>query len=87
MPRFCRGRLDAAIVQFKRAIDAGYRPFLPYAILAGAEAAKGNDAEAKLALAEARRLNPQLTIKWFAEKMPALPIVIDGLRKAGLPEE
>ena len=56
-------------------------------MLAGAEAAKGNDAEAKLALAEARRLNPQLTIKSFAETMPALPIVINGLRKAGLPEE
>jgi hypothetical protein len=26
------------------------------------------------------------TIKFFAEIMPALPIVIDGLRKAGLPE-
>jgi hypothetical protein len=53
----------------------------------GAEAAKGNDAEAKSALAEARRLNPQITIKFFAEMMPALPIVIDGLRKAGPPEE
>jgi hypothetical protein len=48
--------------------------------------AKGNGAEAQSALAEARRLNPQLTIKSFAETMPALPIVIDGLRKAGLPE-
>ena len=41
------------------------RPILPTPILAGAEAAKGNDAEAKLALAEARRLFPQLTIKWL----------------------
>jgi hypothetical protein len=32
-------------------------------------------------------LNPQLTIKFFAETMPPEPIVIDGLRKAGLPEE
>jgi hypothetical protein len=66
---------------------SGYPIYVTYAFLAGAEAAKGNDAEAKSALAEARRLNPQLTIKFFAEKMPALPIVIDGLRKAGLPEE
>ena len=84
---FCLGRLDAAIAEFKRAIVAGYRTYFPYAFLAGAEVAKGNDAEAKLALAEARRLNPQLTIKWFAEAMPAVRIVIDGLRKAGLPEE
>jgi DNA invertase Pin-like site-specific DNA recombinase len=32
--------------------------YITYAFLAGAEAAKGNDAEAKSALAEARRLNP-----------------------------
>ena len=83
----CLGRPDAAISEFKRGINAGYRTFLPYAFLAGAEAARGNDAEAKSALAEARRLNPQLTIKLFSETTPALPIVIDGLRKAGLPEE
>ena len=58
-------------------------------MLAGAEAAKGNDAEAKLALAEARRLNPQLTIKNIAEHSTGLPptIIVDGWRKAGLPEE
>jgi hypothetical protein len=83
----CLGRLDAAIGEFKRAIDAGYRTYLPYAYLAGAEAAKGNDAEAKSALAEARRVNPQLTIKSLREKEPGASIVIDGLRKAGLPEE
>jgi adenylate cyclase len=83
----CLGRLDAAIGEFKRAIDAGYRTYLPYAYLAGAEAAKGNDAEAKSALAEARRVNPQLTIKSLAEKEPGASIVIDGLRRAGLPEE
>ena len=63
LAEFCRDRLDAAIEQLKRAIDSGYPTYFPYAYLAGAEAAKGNDAEAKLALAEARRLNPQLTIK------------------------
>ena len=84
---FCRGRLDAAIEQFKRAVSLGYPTYFAYSMLAGAEAARGNAAEAKSALAEARRLNPQLTIKFFAETMPALPIVIDGLRKAGVPEE
>ena len=90
-PGRCRdlpGRLDAAVAEFKQAIDAGYRTYFPYAYLAAAEAARGNDAEAKLALAEARRVNPQLTIKWFAENVTwAEPIIIDGLRKAGLPEE
>jgi hypothetical protein len=54
--------------------------------LAGAEAAKGNDAEAKLAVAEARRLNPQLTIKWFLD-WPVPPMIVEGLRKAGVSEE
>ena len=85
---FCRGRLDAAIEQLKRAIVSGFPTYSPYALLAGAEAAKGNDAEAKLALAEARRLFPQLTIKWIlTEMVPPPSIVIDGLRKIGLPEE
>ena len=87
LAEFCRGRLDAAIEQFKRAIYSGYPTYFTYALLAGAEAAKGNDAEAKLALAEARRLNPQLTIKWLLTETPTPSIVIDGLRKAGLPEE
>ena len=87
LAEICQGRLDAAIEQLKRAIDSGYPTYFTYALLAGTEAANGNDAEAKLALTEARRLNPQLTIKFFAEAAPALPIVIDGLRKAGLPEE
>jgi hypothetical protein len=56
--------------------------------LAGAQAAKGNDAEAKLASAEARRLVPQFTIKWFEEQF-GLPtaLILQGWRKAGLPEE
>ena len=87
LAEICRGRLDAAIEQLKRAIVLGYPTYFTYALLAGAEAAKGDDAEAQSALAEARRLNPQLTIKFFAETMPALPVVIDGLRKAGLPEK
>ena len=84
----CLGRLDVAIMEFKRAIDAGYRTYFSYAYLAAAEAANGNDAEAKPALAEARRLNPQLTIKSFAEHAGLPPaIIVEGWRKAGLPEE
>ena len=42
---------------------------------------------AKLAVAEARRFNPQLTIKWFLENWPVPPMIVEGLGKAGLPEE
>jgi hypothetical protein len=70
-------------------LDSAHRPaMVGFAYARSAvEAAKGNDAEAKLALAEARRLNPPLTIKWFSEAWPAARIAIDGLRKEGLPEE
>ena len=84
----CAGRVDAGIAEFRRAIDEGYRTFVVYAFLAGAAALKGDDAEAKLALAEARRLNPQFTIKWFVENLPLpWPTIVDSWRKAGLPEE
>ena len=43
--------------------------------------------EAKTALAEARRLNPKLTVKWLQSVGPSIPALYDGLRKAGLPEE
>ena len=43
--------------------------------------------EAKPALAEARRLNPNLTVKWAIAHSPNLPKQFEGLRKAGLPEE
>jgi hypothetical protein len=42
---------------------------------------------ANSALAKARRLNPKLTIKWRIEHGLNLQAYIEGLRKAGLPEE
>jgi hypothetical protein len=41
--------------------------------------------EAKAALAEARRLNPAITVKWMKEHSPNLPAAFDALHKAGLP--
>jgi tetratricopeptide (TPR) repeat protein len=83
----CRGRFDAAVERFRRAIEGGLRIYLSYALLAAAEAQLGNDAEAKTALAEARRINPQLTMKWLVAHTPSSPKILEGLRKAGLPEE
>jgi hypothetical protein len=42
--------------------------------------------KATSALAEARRLNPELTIKW-SQTHSNIPPLVEGLRKAGLPEE
>jgi TolB-like protein/Flp pilus assembly protein TadD len=81
------GHFDAAIDEFHKAIDSGFRPFFAYAALAASYAHAGRMEEAKTALAEARRLNPNLTVKWMIEHTSNPPAVFDGLRKAGLPEE
>ncbi len=81
------GHFDAAIDEYHKATDAGFRPFFAYSNLAAAYALEGKMDEAKTALAEARRLNPKLTVKWVIAHTPNLPPVFEGLRKAGLPEE
>jgi adenylate cyclase len=81
------GHFDAAIDEYHNATDSGYRPFFVYTNLAAAYALEAKMDEAKTALAEARRLNPKLTVKWMMAHTPNLPPVFEGLRKAGLPEQ
>jgi tetratricopeptide (TPR) repeat protein len=81
------GHFDAAINEYRKAIDLGFHRYFAYTNLAAAYAHVGKMDEAKAALAEARRLNPAITVKWMKENTPNLPAVFDGLRKAGLPEE
>ena len=81
------GNFDAAINECNKAIDGGYRVFYSYLNLAAAHAFKGDTDEAKAALAEARRINPKLSVKWLIEHKPVLQPAFDGLRRAGLPEE
>jgi tetratricopeptide (TPR) repeat protein len=81
------GHFDAAIDEYHKAIDSGLRQFMVHSNLSAAYAHAGKMDEAKVALTEARRLNPAITIKWMKEHTPNLPAVFDGLRKAGLPEE
>jgi len=81
------GHFDAAIGEYHNAADSGYRPFFVYNHLAAAYALEGKMGEAKSALAEARRLNPKLTVKSLQSIAPNIPALFEGLRKAGLPEE
>ena len=81
------GHFDAAIDAYHRSIDLGFHVWAPYVDLAAAYALQGKMEDAKTALAEARRLNPQLTVKWFQTVAPNLPSLFEGARKAGLPEE
>jgi len=81
------GHFEAAIDEYHNATDSGFRPFYAYTNLAAAYALEGKMDEAKSALAEARRLNPKLTVKWLQSVAPNIPALFEGLRKAGLPEE
>jgi adenylate cyclase len=81
------GHVDAAIDEYRKTIDFGNHEYYAYANLAAAYAQADKMNEAKAALAEARSRNPELTTKWMKEHTPNLPAVLDGLRKAGLPEE
>jgi adenylate cyclase len=80
------GHFDTAIDLLHQAIDAGYRSAFPYRELAAAYALKGQMDEAKTALAEALRQSPKLTVKSVARTNP-YPVPLEGLRKAGMPEE
>ncbi|MGH6796946.1 MAG: tetratricopeptide repeat protein [Roseiarcus sp.] len=81
------GRTDTAIDQYSQALNFGFRTYSAYAHLAAVYALAGKMDEAHTTLAEARRLNPKLTVKWMIEHTSGIPAVSDGLRKAGLPEE
>ena len=81
------GNWDAAIEESGKAIDGGYRVVYSYLNLAAGRAMKGDTVEATKALAEARRVNPALSVKWIDERKPILRPAIDSLRKAGLPEQ
>jgi adenylate cyclase len=82
-----QGHYDAAIDEFHKALDLGWRAYMVYSNLAAAYALAGKIDEARSALAEARLLNPSLTAKWAIAHSPNLPRAFEGLRKAGLPEE
>jgi tetratricopeptide (TPR) repeat protein len=73
--------------QATRAIEGGHHYYLIYALRAAAYALDGKMDEAKAALAEARRVNPQLTVKWQMALTPGWASLSEGMRKAGLPEE
>jgi adenylate cyclase len=80
------GHIDAAIDEYHKTLDAGSAAGSQG--LAAAYALEGKMEEAKSALAEARRANPKLTVKWLVSiGTHANGRMIEGLRKAGLPGE
>jgi adenylate cyclase len=81
-----RGQYDAAIDQYQKAISAGLRIYAPYSNMAAAYALAGKMDEARLAMDEARRLKPGLTVQWVIAHAPEAARLAEGVRKAGLPE-
>jgi adenylate cyclase len=82
------GRPEAAIVEYRKSIDAGDHIYWNYANLAASYALLGKMDEAKPFVAETLRLNPSFTIEWYREHVPYdLPTRDEGLRKAGFAEE
>jgi tetratricopeptide (TPR) repeat protein len=81
------GHFDTAIGEMRKAIDSGMQQsYYVHTNLAATYALAARMDEAKAALAEARRLVPELTVKWIFDNAPTSPALLDGLRKAGLPE-
>ena len=82
------GRFDEAVVAGKKA--QRQRPFFPgvYRCLASAFAHLGRDAEAREAAARVLETDPAFTISaWIARGgYSNAKLLIEGLRKAGLPE-
>jgi adenylate cyclase len=82
------GRPEAALVEYRKALEAGDHTYWVYANLAASYALLGKMDEAKAFVAETLRVNPNFTIKWFREHVPYdLPTRDEGLRKAGFAEE
>jgi adenylate cyclase len=79
------GHLDAALDEYHKAIEFGYHTRVPD--LAAAYALQGKMDEARSALSEALQADPTLTVKSIQDRFPIPQAVIEGLRKAGLPEQ
>jgi adenylate cyclase len=81
------GHYQDAIRELQAALDAGYGAWPVYSHLAVAHDALGQRSEATAALAQARKLNPKLTIKWYRARVEEPEVIFQGLLKAGLPEQ
>ena len=80
------GRFDEAIVGGKKAQRLNPHFSVAYHCLASAFAHLGRDAEAREAAARLLEVNPAFTISALIARLPKNANLIEGLRKAGLPE-
>ena len=88
---FTMRRFQDAVQFIKRSIAHNPEALPSYVYLAACYGQLGEDAHARDAVAEARRLSPEVSIAWartvFAYRRAAdLDLLTQGLRRAGLPE-
>ena len=88
---FNLGHFDAAIGEYRKALETGQREFAIYMNLAAAYAQAGQLEEARVETAEVLRINPAFTIESWKrivvfKDSKDLEHYVDGLRKAGLPD-
>ena len=86
------GQHEKAIENFKKSVELKSDFFQGYVWLASTYGNLGRQGEAELAAAQAMRLNPKFSISGTGARTPyrdpaVLEHFLDGLRKAGLPEE
>jgi adenylate cyclase len=82
------GRPEAAIAEYRMALDAGDHTYWVYANLAAAYALSGKPDKANPLVAETLRINPSFTVKWFQNHTAyVIPKRDEGFRKAGFAEE
>jgi len=79
-------RYDEAIVAEQAAIGAQFTGWPAYLTLVVAYSINGDQDKAAAALAEVRKMNPNLSIRSSQETIDLPEVYWDGLRKAGLPE-
>ena len=84
-------RYDEAIAAYRRTISRNPDFFYAHLHLAAAYAQLGRMEEAKAEAAEALRIDPSFSVQRVAQRLPlkdaaALARLVDGMRKAGLPE-
>jgi adenylate cyclase len=84
----CTGRFDEAVASAKRALQTNQTFGTTYRCLAAALVHLGRDAEASKAVAQLLKIEPDFRIsEWVARSGQwQAQMLIDGLRKAGLPE-
>ncbi len=91
MANMAMQRFDEAVVALKRGIVLSPEALPPHVVLAACYGHLGEREHAQAELAEVRRISPSFTIAWWCALVPYkrsadLELLVDGLRKAGLPE-